>query len=72
MTFFSDLTDGLAFIISPTTYLINKKAEEGKLGETAKKAGQGFVKGATLGKMNGRRKMNGNGKKKIKPVNMKK
>ena len=45
MTFFSDLTDGLAFIISP---------------------------GAYLGKMNGRRKMNGNGKKKIKPVNKKK
>ena len=72
MTFFSDLTDGLAFIISPGAYLINKKSEEGKLGDTAKKAGQGFVKGATLGKMNGRRKMNGNGKKKIKPVNKKK
>tara|TARA_B100001939_G_scaffold304428_1_gene282762 strand:- start:899 stop:1117 length:219 start_codon:yes stop_codon:yes gene_type:complete len=72
MTFFSDLTDGLAFIISPGAYLINKKAEEGKLGDTAKKAGQGFVQGATLGKMNGRRKMNGNGKKKIKPVNKKK
>ena len=72
MTFFSDLTDGLAFIISPGAYLINKKAEEGKLGDTAKKAGQGFVKGATLGKMNGRRKTKGNGKKKIKPVNKKK
>lgn len=68
MTFFSDLTDGLAFVISPAAYMINKKAEEGKLGDSAKKLGRGFVKGATLGK----KKMNGNGKKKIKPVNKKK
>jgi len=62
MTFFSDLTDGLAFIISPTSYLINKKAEQGKLGDTVKKAGQGFVKGATLTKVDLTKKKNGNGK----------
>ena len=51
MTFLEDMMKGLAFVISPTTYMITKKAEEGKLGDTAKKIGQGFVKGATLRKM---------------------
>lgn len=61
MSFWSDLADGLAFVISPTTYMITKKAEEGKLGDTAKKMGQGFVKGATLGKVDLTKKKKGNG-----------
>jgi len=63
MTFLEDMMKGLAFVISPTTYMITKKAEEGKLGDTAKKIGQGFVKGATLGKIDLTKKKNGNGKK---------
>lgn len=72
MGFWSDLADGLAFVISPTTYMITKKAEQGKLKHTGEQMGKGFIKGATFGKVdldkkkngNGnRRKMNGNGKK---------
>ncbi len=74
MGFWNDLADGLAFVISPTTYMITKKAEQGKLKHTGEQMGKGFVKGITLGqvdltkKKNGngngnRRKMNGNGKK---------
>ena len=61
MTFLEDMMKGLAFVISPTTYMITKKAEEGKLGDTAKKIGQGFVKGATLGKIDLTKKKKGNG-----------
>ena len=73
MGFVEDLMSGLAFVISPTTYMITKKAEQGKLKHTGEQLGKGFVKGITLGKVdltkkngngNGnRRKMNGNGKK---------
>jgi hypothetical protein len=61
MTFLEDMMKGLAFVISPTTYMITKKAEEGKLGDTAKKIGQGYVKGITLGKIDLTKKKNGNG-----------
>lgn len=62
MTFLEDMMKGLAFVISPTTYMINKKAEEGKLGDTAKKIGQGYVKGITFGKVDlTKKKKNGNG-----------
>ena len=34
---------GLAFAISPTTYMLTKKAKAGKLKGTAKKLGKGFM-----------------------------
>ena len=67
MGFWNDLADGLAFVISPTTYMITKKAEQGKLKHTGEQMGKGFIKGATFGKVdldkkkNGNRRKNGNG-----------
>ena len=61
MGFVEDMMNGLAFVISPTTYMITKKAEQGKLKHTGEQLGKGFVKGITLGKVDLDKKKNGNG-----------
>tara|TARA_R100001463_G_scaffold114680_1_gene169886 strand:+ start:2074 stop:2319 length:246 start_codon:yes stop_codon:yes gene_type:complete len=61
MGFVEDMMSGLAFVISPTTYMITKKAEQGKLKHTGEQLGKGFVKGITLGQVDLTKKKNGNG-----------
>jgi len=61
MGFVEDMMKGLAFVISPTTYMITKKAEQGKLKHTGEQLGKGFVKGITLGQVDLNKKKNGNG-----------
>jgi len=45
MTFLKKMTQGLAFALSPTAYMLTKKAKEGKVKSTAKKIAKGFKKG---------------------------
>lgn len=84
MTVFDKISKGVAFVLSPTAYMLNKKAKQGKVKSTAKQFAKGFKQGvqaparAVQGKSplpKGRRKgnhhnktHNKNGKKKPLPV----
>ena len=45
MSIFKKITRGLAFALSPTAYMMNQKAKQGKLKSTAKKIAKGFKMG---------------------------